>query len=75
VAAMGTRDILDDCPAAWITDSTVDDFASKIVTLLNNPARLNELKRHAVLHAKQWDARVLAQKMIAFYERIIREQQ
>lgn len=70
VAAMGTKDILTNCPAAIITQDTVDDFCLKIVTLFNNQSSLQQLRSQAPAYAKLWDSRNIANKMLEYYQTI-----
>ncbi len=71
VAAMGTKDILIDCPGAVITTGMVEDFGRKIVSLIENEQEYEKIKLAAVHYAKQWDSRALADKMLRFYQEII----
>ncbi|MDW3095871.1 MAG: glycosyltransferase [Gammaproteobacteria bacterium] len=71
VAAMGTKDILVDCPGAIITTGEIDDFCGKIVSLLENKQAYEKINLAAVNYAKQWDSRTLADKMLRFYQEVI----
>jgi len=73
VAAMGTKDILINCPAAVIAQDTVDDFCSKIVTLLNEPESLAQLFSEAPVYAQQWGSQSIATKMLNYYQTICTE--
>ena len=71
IAAMGTRDILNGCDGARITDGSVDDFAAKVITVLKDEAALRDLGVHARAYAQRWDSTALANRMLAFYGEII----
>ncbi len=71
VAAMGTLDILIDCPAALVVEDNANDFSNKLTDLLNDQNALESLKSscEAVMH--EWDSVVMAGKMLSFYEQVI----
>lgn len=69
VAAMGTKDILNDCPAANIVQDTVDDFCSKIVLLFGQQDYLEKLRIEAPVYAQRWDSRNIADKMLQYYQK------
>ena len=71
IAAMGTKDVLEGCEGAIITDGSVDDFCRKVVTLLQNQDTMAKLANEAVLYARQWDAAALAGNMIEYYDKIV----
>lgn len=73
LAAMGTRDILEDCDGAEIVADDVEEFSSTLLGLLQDRERLNRLKQAAVTSAAQWDARPLAQRMLDFYDKLLRQ--
>lgn len=75
VAAMGTKDILNDCNGAMITDGSISDFSEKIISLLTHNKLHNQYKNSAKLYASQWDSTVLAEKMLKFYQEIENEAQ
>lgn len=72
VAAMGTKDILLGCEGARITNGEISDFCDKVVSLLNDTHDYNTTKQAAISYAKQWDSKTLADKMITFYQNLIR---
>ena len=43
IAAMGTKDVLEGCKGAIITNGSVDDFCRKVVTLLQDQALMTQL--------------------------------
>lgn len=71
VAAMGTKDVLEGCRGAIITDGSVDDFCRKVVTLLQNQDSMAKLSTEAVLYARKWDSAALAGNMIEYYDQIV----
>lgn len=75
VAAMGTKDILNDCEGALITDGSVSDFSDKIITLLADSDLHEKYKHNAMTYAAEWDSTVLAEKMLKFYQEIQQETQ
>ena len=70
VAAMGTKDILTGCDGAKITNGEINDFCSKIVSLLKNQQAYEQTKLAAVQYAKQWGSATLADNMLEFYQQI-----
>ena len=73
VAAMGTKDILNGCKGARISDGSVDDFCTKVVTLLKDRNALENAQYNARAYVRQWDSTALAKKMLEFYKQITRE--
>ena len=74
LVAMGTKDILNGCKGARITDESVDDFCTKVVTLLKDQNALENAQHEARMYTRQWDSTALAKKMLEFYKQIAREQ-
>ena len=70
LAEMGTRDVLKDYQGALITDGSVDDFASKVMTLLSDDALHEELSLSARQYALQWDSKRLAGELLDFYQQV-----
>ncbi len=70
VAAMGTKDILTGCDGAKITNGEINDFCSKIVSLLKNQQAYEQTKLAAVQYAEQWDSATLADNMLEFYQQV-----
>ena len=71
IAAMGTKDVLNGCDRAIITDGSVDDFCHKVVTLLENKESMAILSKQTELYAQKWDAAALAGSMIEFYDQVV----
>ncbi len=70
-AVMGTRDILKPAKGAIIAEETTEDFAAKVAKVLQDKALRKRLSQEGQEYVKQWSAGALANKMVAFYERII----
>ena len=71
IAAMGTKDVLEGCEGAIITDGSVDDFCRKVVTLLQNQDSMVKLSNKAAQYAQKWDSAALAGSMIEYYDQIV----
>ncbi|MCG8415209.1 MAG: glycosyltransferase [Pseudomonadales bacterium] len=69
IAAMGTRDILNDCSAAKIAPNDAGVFSETVADLLNNSQEMAELQRNCPEVSRAWDATTMATKMLVFYER------
>jgi glycosyltransferase involved in cell wall biosynthesis len=69
-AILGTKDILDPGKGALVAELREDDFAAKIVTLLEDQALRQRLSREAQDHAREWAARRMAERMSRFYGQI-----
>ena len=70
-AVMGTRDILKSQRGALVAEEDIQDFAKKIVTLLQDPDLQQKLGGEARAYARTWSAEEMALRMIDFYEHII----
>lgn len=73
VAAMGTRDILLDCPGARIVEDDAASFAATLRDLLTTEGACQALSNASVTSAAAWDSRVLAEKMLAHYQRVLED--
>ncbi|MBS1209260.1 MAG: glycosyl transferase family 1 [Proteobacteria bacterium] len=71
LAAMGTRDILENAAGTVIAQDDLDAFANKLVELLRDEAGLKALGRAAESSARQWSAREMAVRMGALYQEVI----
>lgn len=71
VAAMGTRDILIDCPSALIVEDNAEDFSNKLIDLLNDQLALESLKSNCEAAVHEWNSTVMASKMLMFYEQVV----
>lgn len=69
VAAMGTKDILEDCAAAQIVDNDAEQFARTVIALLRSDDQ--QLKLACKASAAKWDSTFLAEKLAAFYANIL----
>lgn len=70
-AVMGTKEVLGDGRGALIAEEDERDFAHKALLLLKDPQLRARLAREAVAHAHDWSAPVLADRLLALYERVI----
>ena len=66
-AEMGTREVLEDGRGCLVAESDEDDFASKCVRLLTDPALRSALGASGREHAQSWSAPAMAERMLAFY--------
>ena len=69
-AILGTKDILDPGRGALVADLREDDFAAKIVTLLEDKALRERLSREGQDYARGWAARRMAERMSEFYGQV-----
>jgi glycosyltransferase involved in cell wall biosynthesis len=73
-AVGGTRDVLAECPGAWVVDEDAERFADRCIELLTAPAAvrqgLGEAGRAWV--AANWSARATAERMLALYGDLVR---
>ncbi|HYL19352.1 MAG TPA: glycosyltransferase [Burkholderiales bacterium] len=69
-AILGTKDILDPGKGALVAELREDDFAAKIVTLLEDKALRERLGREAQDYVREWAARRMAERMSEFYGRL-----
>ncbi len=69
IAAMGTRDILNDCAAAKIVPDDARQFSDTVAAVLQSPSMMEELKRNCRDVSRVWDATTMATKMLIFYEK------
>lgn len=71
VAAMGTRDILIDCPAAQIVEDDAQAFADTLLEIVNDPQRLKSLQDNCATAVQAWDSTTMASKMLEFYQQVL----
>ncbi len=73
-AVGGTRDVLAECPGAWVVDEDAERFADRCIELLTAPPAvrqgLGEAGRAWV--AANWSARATAERMLALYGDLVR---
>ena len=74
VAAMGTRDILIDCPAAQIVEDDAQEFANSLLDILADPARMQSLRDSCETVIQAWDSAAMAGRMLAFYRAVLASQ-
>lgn len=74
VAAMGTRDILIGCPAAQIVEDDAQAFATTLLEIVEDPARMKSLQDNCEAAVKAWDSTTMASKMLAFYRGVLATQ-
>jgi glycosyltransferase involved in cell wall biosynthesis len=73
IAAMGTRDILLDCPAAVIVEDDVAEFSSRLAQLFTDTEQFNALQSACHDSAAGWDSTVMAQRMLHHYRDTLKQ--
>jgi glycosyltransferase involved in cell wall biosynthesis len=71
-AELGTRDVLKEGLGVRIAQEDLEDFAGKVVNLLQDEEARKELGEAGREYALQWSARSQAQRMVSFYNSVIR---
>ncbi|HEY9103400.1 glycosyltransferase [Chitinimonas sp.] len=71
IPAMGARDILQPGLGCLCAENTVEDFAAKLAQLLDQPTLRAELAEQAAVYATSWSAPATAERLAAFYRRIL----
>lgn len=74
-AVMGTKDILAPGKGALVAEQREEDFAAKTVQLLRDSALRQRLGGEALDYVKQWTAREMALKLLAYYDEILGRRQ
>jgi 1,2-diacylglycerol 3-alpha-glucosyltransferase len=69
-AILGTRDILGAEKGALVAELREDDFAGKIVALLENRALRERLGQEGQKHVEEWAAGRMAERMALFYGQV-----
>jgi hypothetical protein len=67
---MGIGEVLRDGVGCLIAEDDEQDFAAKVVRLLSEPALRAELRARARPYAQSWSSPVMAQRMLALYQRV-----
>jgi glycosyltransferase involved in cell wall biosynthesis len=70
-AIMGTRDMLRQGAGAVIVPEDESAFAAAVADLLRDEPRRRKLGAAGQRHAKQWTARPMAERLLAFYRGVI----
>ena len=70
-AIMGTRDVLRQGKGAVIVPEDEAAFTEAVAQLLRDEPRRRNLGRAGQRYAEQWTARAMAERLLAFYERIL----
>ncbi len=70
LAEMGTKDLLVERRGALVAEDDVDDFASRCLELLRDPALRARLAREGPPLAAQWSAEVMAGRLEELYRRL-----
>jgi glycosyltransferase involved in cell wall biosynthesis len=71
-AVMGTRDIVGPARGALVAADDEHDFAAQVIRLLRDPALRARLSAEGREYAHVWSAAALAERMEAFYRRVLR---
>lgn len=72
-SVLGTNDILHANKGALIAEEEINDFAYKVIHLLQNPELHAKLSNEAREYARTWSAREFAVKTESFYEKVIND--
>ena len=70
-SALGTSDILDADRGALVAAEQTEDFANKVIRVLQEPGLQQTLSADARNYARTWSAKEFAVKTAAFYEQAI----
>jgi 1,2-diacylglycerol 3-alpha-glucosyltransferase len=70
-AVMGTRDILKPEKGALVAEENVEDFAGKLIRLLNDTELQKRLGAEGHDYARTWSSEEMALKMLGFYQETI----
>lgn len=70
-AVMGTRDIVGPGRGALVARDDEADFAAQVTRLLGDRALRERLGREAREYARDWSAAAMAERMEAFYRRVV----
>ncbi len=70
-AVMGTKDILQAQQGALIAQENSQDFADKVQRLLQDPPLRQHLSQQAQEYVKQWQAEVMAERMLDVYQQLL----
>jgi glycosyltransferase involved in cell wall biosynthesis len=70
-AVMGTRDVVGPARGALVAADDERDFAGKVVGLLLDPALRARLSAEGREYVRTWSAAALAERMEAFYRRVL----
>ena len=74
-AELGTRDVLRDGLGVWIAKEDLSDFSGKIIKMLGDAEVRKSLGESGRDYAHGWSASKQAERMLSFYQSIIRNQQ
>jgi glycosyltransferase involved in cell wall biosynthesis len=74
-AELGTRDVLRDGLGVWIAKEDISDFSGKIIKMLGDSEVRKSLGESGRDYAHGWSASKQAERMLMFYQSIIRNQQ
>lgn len=70
-AVMGSAEVLRDGEGCLVAGEDEDDFATKVLKLLTDQSLRARLASSGVAYAQGWAAPALAERMLAFYDRVI----
>lgn len=68
---MGTEDILSSRRGALVAADDLDDFASKVMSLLTDYGLCASLGEQSLIYAQQWSAIEMAQRMLKYYSSVV----
>ncbi len=72
IAEMGTLDVLREGCGVWIAEEDQEDFSGKVIKMLRDDYARIQLGEAGRIYAHGWSAGKLAERMLAFYESVIK---
>jgi glycosyltransferase involved in cell wall biosynthesis len=72
-AAMGTRDVLEGVRGALVAEEDIEDFADKVVRVLEDGGLRDRLSLEAAESAREWTAHTFAVRLQAIYRQLCDE--
>lgn len=72
-AVMGTRELLDAGRGALVAAEEVEDFAAKVLALLDDPGLARRLGEEGEALAREWSSERLVEPILGFYREIVEE--
>jgi len=71
LAEMGTHDVVREGEGCLIAPNNPQDFAARVLELLNDPHQARSLAAQAVIAAEAWQEERVAERLVAFYQETI----
>ena len=73
LSVLGTRDILENAKGAIIANDDIKDFANKVISLLEDDNKCQQMSEDAYEYAQTWSSKSFAEKKQAFYLQMIQQ--